>query len=631
MANRGSRRSLPCFLALHRREHCFGYFGSEKIEGEPSFSAKKLFECRSCGNPDKKIVLEVAECRGSGPISHLYISDRFAYCNGMDEGEELILEEIVSSTVCSRIVIEPATTNDFEILQCSRGQVELVFLDQLRFVAKGMLFPIWVEQNVCVIFRVVSIEPPMAERIVRLAANTEVEINMPSTASRSDSALSSPPLKSTGKAVPSDVLSSLTAMSPLDALLSHCDFPETDKPMKPAAFRVLFQSFFEERSEFGPHNVVLSVSTEETGSIPKFQIVEVEREELRCCAIWVRIPTGTCSEFYRRVGAIIADRKDHCIISNNMRKAGFHDGFKIRLHAFARQHYELVSEVTVECREEVNEGTISKALKAHFESSVVSMAGFCVMSRSGLPVKLNVAGQSISVVLKPNPDSIAQGLSTTRRCFVFSTSKMPTFKFEESLDKHEGTTEKEGTKPSEHESTSFGNRNVRSNHVPLMCQSSLVASIVSSVAFTLKEYGQCRKQGAHYLLTGSRLCGKSTLLRLLALELERHPLTVFSKYIDCRSWKGKSSETIEKKLGAAISLLKQRQPAMLFLDNIDYFSLKNEGEERVISIEKLFFTIRDVIEKSGILVCATAKSTHTVNKMLMSSQGKRYVPDFFYY
>ncbi|KAK0404551.1 hypothetical protein QR680_017506 [Steinernema hermaphroditum] len=625
MSKNGPRRTLPCFLALHRREHCFGYFGSEKNEGESSLATKTLYECHSCANPERRIVLEVAEARRAGPKSHLYVSDRFAYCNGMDEGEELILEEVVSATMCDRVVIEPATTNDFEILQCSRGRVELVFLDQLRFVAKGMHFPIWVEQSVCIVFRALSVEPPMSGHVVRLTTNTEVEISVPSSMSRSDSALASPPVRASDQAMPGDILSSLSTDSPLDALLSHCDFPADEDSTSPEVFRVLFRRFFEERNEFGSHNVILSMSTEETGSVPKFQIVEVERESLQSGAIWIRIPVGVCSELYRRVKGVLADRKGHCIVSNNLRKAGFHDGFRIRVRPYSRKHCVLLSEVLVESCYEVNESTLTKSLQSHFESAIVSVTGFCLMDRHGLPLKLNVAGQIISVLLKPTSSCVSQGLSSTRRCFVFSTSKLPSFKYE-SVPKKEESTENESMKLVEHEMQSFGSRNSRSNCTPLMCQSFTIATLVSNVVFSLKEQSRGR---AHYLLTGARLSGKSTHLRLLAVELERHPMTVFSKFIDCRSWKGKSAETIEKRLNADIGHLKQRQPALLLLDNIDFFSLKNEGEERVIAMEKFFFTIRDVIEKSGILMCATARSTHSVNKILTRSQGKRFFGNTF--
>ncbi|TKR81059.1 hypothetical protein L596_014997 [Steinernema carpocapsae] len=591
-----SRRTLPCFLALHRKEHCFGYFGTEKNNKEPSFAKKTLYECRSCTNPETKMIVEVAEDRSDDPKSHLYVSDRLAFCNGMSGGEELILEEVISTTLCTRISIEPATINDYEILQCSRFRVETVFLDQLRFVAQGMHFPIWVEPNVCIIFRVLSIEPNSGGQMVRLAENTEVEIEWPTSNVKSDSPLVSSPQKPTHKAVASEILASLTSGAAMSGLLSHCDFPEDEKRATPMKFRVLFQSFFEERDEFGALNIVLSLSSEENGSVPRFQIVEVERPNLKTSAVWIKIPHGVCSESYRCLAEILRDHENHCIISDNLRQSGIHDGFNIRLRPFLQKQCIILSELVAETTEEVDSTALSNAVQQHFYSHNSYVTGFGVMDEGGLKVELNVKGQMIEATLKPTSECASQGMTSTRRCFLFSTSKLPNLSFEV-LPKVEKPKEVPEKLIADHETQSYGSRKLKTNTVPLMCQSFVVSQLTSKILFSLSERNENQQNAVHHLLTGARLSGKSSILRLLAVELELHSLTVFSKYIDCFSWKGKSAETIERRLNAVISVLSARQPAILLLDNIDFFTLKNEGEERVISTEKSFFAILDMSTK----------------------------------
>lgn len=114
----------------------------------------------------------------SGPV--VQINGLLADKAGLKHGQEIILQEQNYISSCQRIHVEPATVDDWEILELNSSQVEDRLLDQVRVVWPGMVLPVWVDRKICIFLKITSTEP--AANCVRLDPNTELFVS-PSTRS----------------------------------------------------------------------------------------------------------------------------------------------------------------------------------------------------------------------------------------------------------------------------------------------------------------------------------------------------------------------------------------------------------------------------------------------------------------
>ncbi|KAK6034025.1 hypothetical protein COOONC_28472 [Cooperia oncophora] len=86
----------------------------------------------------------------------------------------------------------------------------------------------------------------------------------------------------------------------------------------------------------------------------------------------------------------------------------------------------------------------------------------------------------------------------------------------------------------------------------------------------------------HALLLGPAGSGKTSVAALLAQDLA-NDCCCLSVRVDCSSWKGKSTEIIERCLLTEIKLLSKRVPSLLVLDDFDFLSHSSEEELRPLS------------------------------------------------
>ncbi|KAK2573714.1 Peroxisome biogenesis factor 1 [Acropora cervicornis] len=87
----------------------------------------------------------------------------------------VIVEPVVSLLSCNRISVDPVSVNDWEILELHAGYIESQLLHQVRVVFLGQLLPIWIQNQICVVVKIVDLEPKVD--CLRLDEFTEVIIS----------------------------------------------------------------------------------------------------------------------------------------------------------------------------------------------------------------------------------------------------------------------------------------------------------------------------------------------------------------------------------------------------------------------------------------------------------------------
>lgn len=153
----------------------------------------------------------------TGTQSTIEIGRKFADALGLDDNEEVIVEPVVGIPSCNRICVDPVSIDDWEILELHAGYIENQLLHQVRVVFLGQLLPIWIQNHMCVVVKIVDLDP--AVDCLRLDEFTEVVVS-PKT--RSFSPLEDP--QQAPFAQGNDHLSSASEEQPLfeSALSDQC-------------------------------------------------------------------------------------------------------------------------------------------------------------------------------------------------------------------------------------------------------------------------------------------------------------------------------------------------------------------------------------------------------------------------
>ncbi|KAL6065431.1 Peroxisome biosynthesis protein pex1 [Balamuthia mandrillaris] len=91
----------------------------------------------------------------------------FAACLQLHHNQQVdvkILEQVPNAT---QVHVEPASPDDWEIVELNQGYLEEQILNQINVVYEGQVFPLWIRQQTLVHFRIVSTAPGPFVRLVR--------------------------------------------------------------------------------------------------------------------------------------------------------------------------------------------------------------------------------------------------------------------------------------------------------------------------------------------------------------------------------------------------------------------------------------------------------------------------------
>uniref|UniRef100_W6NGM4 Peroxisome biogenesis factor 1 domain containing protein n=1 Tax=Haemonchus contortus TaxID=6289 RepID=W6NGM4_HAECO len=148
------------FIQFHDWLNCFAYVKNTLSDevmpkvAPKNFSGPLLgyFLIRHAGNPHCFLYVQIF---GSLPFTHVFVNRKLAVMAGFDNNIEVILEQI-SPTICTSLEVVPLSQHDYELLNEYGGEVEKLFLQQIRLVHPTMKFPLWVSPTMCIEFRIGS-------------------------------------------------------------------------------------------------------------------------------------------------------------------------------------------------------------------------------------------------------------------------------------------------------------------------------------------------------------------------------------------------------------------------------------------------------------------------------------------
>ncbi|XP_074027169.1 peroxisomal biogenesis factor 1 isoform X2 [Leptinotarsa decemlineata] len=130
------------------------------------------------------------------------------------------------------------------------------------------------------------------------------------------------------------------------------------------------------------------------------------------------------------------------------------------------------------------------------------------------------------------------------------------------------------------------------------------------------------------LITGKPGTGKSALSKYIARKLQLFPLNVYTKTIKCKTFKGKTMESLLKSFYTDFSELLLHQPSVMILDDLEVLCENVAGDNTAPNavyfnrISEMLHNLFKLFSNSNrIGICATAESTDKLNKNLFSSRG----------
>ncbi|XP_066441857.1 peroxisomal ATPase PEX1 isoform X2 [Eleutherodactylus coqui] len=132
------------------------------------------------------------------------------------------------------------------------------------------------------------------------------------------------------------------------------------------------------------------------------------------------------------------------------------------------------------------------------------------------------------------------------------------------------------------------------------------------------------------LLYGPKGCGKSTIAKALCKEAF-DGLEAYVEEIDCKLLKGKTMESLCQTLEEGFAEAAWRQPAVLLLDDLDQLAgvpvaPEQEHSPEAMRSKQVSYVLKDLIKEiirmeTQIAVITTSQSEHSLNPILISSQG----------
>ncbi|KAI8923030.1 P-loop containing nucleoside triphosphate hydrolase protein [Entophlyctis helioformis] len=109
----------------------------------------------------------------SDPASRIEIDASYARALGLVEGQRVSATFVRDIQEAASVSVEPATIDDWEILELHAGYLEEQVLNQLRIVYPGQTFTIWVHHQACITLKLVSLDPDN-QLCLRLSENAEI-------------------------------------------------------------------------------------------------------------------------------------------------------------------------------------------------------------------------------------------------------------------------------------------------------------------------------------------------------------------------------------------------------------------------------------------------------------------------
>jgi SpoVK/Ycf46/Vps4 family AAA+-type ATPase len=142
----------------------------------------------------------------SASSNELVIGTAFASALGLPADEAVIVRLLPATRTATKVVCEPCTVDDSEVLEHNQLQAEATLLRCVRVVAPGMVLPVIIRDGLTLRFRVVSIGPANCTPCANLGEGTELHVATKTRQSAINAAIKSQPQPALLRIVPSESL-----------------------------------------------------------------------------------------------------------------------------------------------------------------------------------------------------------------------------------------------------------------------------------------------------------------------------------------------------------------------------------------------------------------------------------------
>ncbi|KAL6724173.1 hypothetical protein Aduo_019085 [Ancylostoma duodenale] len=609
--------SYPVFLLFHDLPNCFTYAKTLSIRSDDAvLSSKGLsntflgnFCVRSCEDPQKEFYVQMF---GSFPFTHIFVNRAFAELAGLRSNEEVLIEAVTTVT-CASISIVPVSQHDYEIFDKSSGQVENVFLQQIRIVFPGMRFPLWISPSVCASFRIVfhNICPiyfviahvtPSTNQAVLLVPSTELHVL--SLSEKATSTTYSGDINNKGAMKLGETFPNVVNNDSTSYLSSPLKFSGD-------SYRVLPSSLVEADKIFPLiHPNVIYIPAVGLSNYTACNIVSVKSQlnpSTVDFAVAVSLPSDSTSgdSPSGSLADILKSKPGHCIVSSREYLAYS----VISLTSLEEQQIRLSQHVDIFLQNDDLSWLMNGDKQHELYNILREMVSIypILLSDEGRAISIVIAGRHLMVRLVPA--GIKSRPSRRRYCFVADAACDFKLKVEPNAVH---TTAVDLSEPENYGLMSC----VQFNNIE--CHSEVINELTSWV-----RYCWSHKKFGHSLLLGPAGSGKTSLTALLASRLARSSYGCLCTRIECSSWKGKQSEAIEKRLASEVLKLSYRKPSLLILDDFDFIEASNEEEHRQVEVEKIFQMLLRLLSSCTVPVLVTARQLKFIYKSLVMLSGRR--------
>ncbi|KAI1730590.1 ATPase family associated with various cellular activities (AAA) domain-containing protein [Ditylenchus destructor] len=561
------------------------------------------------------------------PFTVLFLNDLFLRRCGFCDGDQVILTAAEDVRQCESAELIPETYEDWNIIQNSTDVIEEIFLHQIRILHADMPFVLFLGSGIAANFRTGKTIPDHRNSPFLVTTETQILVKPIDNTSDNTSPLISERLSSSDIPVHECV-------QRLDSFIfnnSNYASHETCSDI----FRILPKSAFPICDTLGVIseivNMVLIFDESDCPSFVKSLIVQVESLETGStkCAILINLaalrqhcfPANNIFghsayeilESYHNIG-----HYKHCWISPHLRKQGFDDctHMKINFHTEASQFEQLPSFELCSSRQQ-DENIIIDMVRRSFAELSRSLYFPLIFPTDGSQISLKCEQDEYEFLLIPH---IAN--PSAKFAYLWPDSNVSIVTAPSKDFKEKFVTTQQVTSPISN-STSF-----TENLLELRFQKDIIHQIIPVIMTKLRSNPSV---SSHMLVTGGDSTSKSCILQLLAKELFKMQYNyVFSHMIPCRkNWKGKALDAIVKQLRSTLSVIRHRRPAIIFLDDFDFFDWNSEDENHVISVKKIYSKIINEIQRSKILCVCSTNSSKQLPSWLAYFDGHRLFSDQF--
>uniref|UniRef100_A0A915Q0B2 ATPase AAA-type core domain-containing protein n=1 Tax=Setaria digitata TaxID=48799 RepID=A0A915Q0B2_9BILA len=202
----------------------------------------------------------------------------------------------------------------------------------------------------------------------------------------------------------------------------------------------------------------------------------------------------------------------------------------------------------------------------------------------GLKMEMNLtSGARMQCHIRPRQDERTD--QKPQKCFIFTNDVFPSLEYSNNESKKDSSVKLQRTNVSEDVHQVVANFGEWKNEaIEFSFQIAFIERYYAYITYHLEN--SIFSSSDNIFIVGNKSVGKTTILHLLAEKLFRSHLAVYSEYLYCSDWSGKTIEKFQDALKASVTRLRRRYPSVLFLDNLDFLLHSQDEDMRNVRLER---------------------------------------------